>query len=103
MFLGPLCVSQDFGIPGTDSSVSILFIDTILLAGLTHPTLRSRPPDGPASIQMANDQWKFINQTLATWAGSGAENRWRIVVGHYPGNGCKALWIAKPLQTSKDT
>ena len=81
---------QEFKIPHSPynpSSVAILFIDTVLLAGLTHPKIRSHSPGGPASLQVAEEQWSFINETLASWTEDQmAVGRWRIVVGHYPGN-----------------
>ena len=79
------CFLQDFAIPLSEATVSILFIDTIILAGLTHHEDRSIPPSGPASRALAEDQWAFINETLSKWSQPGNEARWRIVVGHYPG------------------
>ena len=93
---------QEFPIPGTDSSVAILFIDTVQLAGITHPPLRSIPPAGPASIPIADEQWTFINKTLALWAGDGAANRWRMVVGHYPGKGWCRVQSAGYILALKD-
>ena len=74
-----------FDIPGSSKKLAIVFIDTVLLAGLTHPTLRSLPPVGPASRLMAETQWDWINQTLSQYANTIANVRWIIVVGHYPG------------------
>ena len=76
---------QEFSIPGTNSSVAVLFIDTVILAGVTHPLLRSVPPKGPSSSSAAEDEWTFISDTLTKWAKDGDKNMWRIVVGHYPG------------------
>lgn len=55
-------------------------IDTIVLAGLTHPTLRDYPPAGPASAARAEDEWQWIEDTLAS-----SKADWIIVAGHYPG------------------
>lgn len=55
-------------------------IDTIVLAGLTHPTLRNLPPSGPLSVEKAETQWEWIEQTL-----SSSTADWIIVAGHYPG------------------
>ena len=55
-------------------------IDTVVLAGLTHPTLRSRPPSGPTSLVKAEAEWQWIEQTLES-----SKADWIIVAGHYPG------------------
>ena len=74
-----------FDIPGSSKKLAIVFIDTVLLAGLTHPTLRSLPPVGPVSTMIADTQWDWINQTLSQFADPSANVQWTIVVGHYPG------------------
>lgn len=66
--------------------MAILFIDTVILAGLTDPLLRSIPPSGPASSFGAEQEWAFINNTLTKWAQTG-DKKWIMVVGHYPGKG----------------
>lgn len=71
-------------IPGTTSTVQFVFIDTVLLSGLTDPVDRSRPPPGPASQAIADQQWTWIEETLQK---STAD--WLIVAGHYPGVLCK--------------
>ena len=76
---------QVFNIPGSTKKLAIVFIDTVLLAGLTHPTDRSRPPPGPVSRVMSENQWDWINQTLSQYADPGANVQWIVVVGHYPG------------------
>ena len=76
---------QVFDIPGSSKKLAIVFIDTVLLAGVTHPTQRSLPPVGPASTLMADAQWDWINQTLSQYADPSANVQWTIVVGHYPG------------------
>ena len=67
-------------IPGTDSTVQFVFIDTVLLAGVTDPVDRSLPPKGPLSKTRANQQWAWINETLQN-----SKADWIIVAGHYPG------------------
>lgn len=57
-----------------------MFIDTIILSGLTHPTKRWLPPDGPKSINAAEDQWEWIENTLKN-----SQAKWLFVAGHYPG------------------
>ena len=71
---------QVFSIPGTSQSLQLVMIDTVILAGLTHPTMRDLPPSGPASLAMAETQWQWIEQTL-----SSSTADWIIVAGHYPG------------------
>lgn len=73
---------QEFKIPGSNVSLKVMFIDTVLLAGLTDPHVRSRLPYGPESFKMADDQWMWINDTLAEFSKT---DGWTIVVGHYPG------------------
>ena len=60
----------------------MLFIDTVVLAGVTHPTLRYLPPNGPQTPSLADDEWSWIETTLQQ---STAD--WLIVSGHYPGKG----------------
>jgi len=67
-------------IPGTNSSVQFVLIDTIILAGTTDPVDRSSPPKGPVSRTRANQQWAWINETLQS-----SKADWIIVAGHYPG------------------
>ena len=74
-----------FDVPGLSKKLAIIFIDTVLLAGVTHPTLRSLPPVGPASQLIADTQWDWINQTLSQYADPSANVQWTVVVGHYPG------------------
>ena len=52
---------------------------------MTHPTLRSLPPVGPASFVLADSQWDWIEDTLSKYADPSANVQWTIVVGHYPG------------------
>ncbi|KAL5467624.1 hypothetical protein EMCRGX_G031883 [Ephydatia muelleri] len=63
----------------TTTTVQFIFIDTVILCGATHPTKRSLPPPGPQSHTMADDEWAWINDTLAT---STAD--WILMFGHYP-------------------
>lgn len=73
-------ITQVFTIPGTSSTLQLVMIDTVVLAGLTDPLLRGLPPTGPTSLTRAEDQWQWIEETLAS---SNAD--WIIVAGHYPG------------------
>ena len=76
---------QVFDIPGSSKKLAVVFIDTVLLAGLTHPTQRSLPPVGPASFVLADSQWDWIEETLSKYAEPSANVQWTFVVGHYPG------------------
>ena len=73
-------IPQTMTIPSTDSTVQFVFIDTVLLAGITDPVDRSIPPKGPLSVTQANQQWAWINETLQS-----SKADWIIVAGHYPG------------------
>lgn len=66
-------------VPGTSMSVQFVFIDTVILSGLTDIAVRGLPPSGPRSPTQASQQWAWINDTLAA---STAD--WIIVSGHYP-------------------
>ena len=76
---------QSLTIPGTNAVVQIVVIDTVTLAGLTHPLLRDMPPSGPTSVKVAEDSWQWIEDTL-----SASTAQWLIVCGHYPG---KWYWL----------
>ncbi len=67
-------------IPDTTSTVQFVFIDTVILTGLTDPVDRTLPPPGPVSQSLADQQWEWIETTLRE---STAD--WIIVAGHYPG------------------
>lgn len=69
-----------FPIPGSGRTVQLVMIDTVVLAGLTHPTFRNLPPSGPMSVNKAETEWEWIEQTL-----SSSTADWIIVAGHYPG------------------
>ena len=60
--------------------MQFVFIDTVILAGLTHPTMKWLPPSGPASLNAAEDQWEWIENTLKA-----STAKWLFVLGHYPG------------------
>ena len=79
-YMPSLYYSQTFTIPGSSASVEFVFIDTIVLAGLTHPIHRGIPPPGPSSVQAAEDEWTWIETTL-----SQSTADWLFVLGHYPG------------------
>lgn len=72
---------QIFPVVG-DSTLQIVFLDTIILAGITRSDhLCGLPPAGPANPSQAEEEWKWIEQTL-----SSSTADWLIVCGHYPGD-----------------
>ena len=71
---------QTYEVPSSNTTVQIVFIDTVILAGVTDPILRSLPPNGPSSVSDADKQWSWIEKTL-----NESTADWLIVCGHYPG------------------
>lgn len=63
----------------TSVTVQILFLDTIILTGISDPVDRSAPLEGPRSVEDAETEWNWIERTLDS---STAD--WLIVCGHYP-------------------
>ena len=43
-------------------------------------------PDGPDSQQAADNEWEWIDQTLAGYSKPGSRVGWIFVAGHYPGS-----------------
>jgi tartrate-resistant acid phosphatase type 5 len=74
-----LYYTQTFVLSDSQTKIQFLFIDTVILAGVTHPIYRSQPPSGPQHDNLAEDEWNWIQNTLAQ---STAD--WIIVSGHYP-------------------
>ena len=60
-------------------TLQLVFIDAIILAGKTHPKVRSFPPSGPKSKSWAEEEWAWIEKTLAESTAT-----WLVVAGHYP-------------------
>ena len=71
---------QTVTIPDSNVTAQFVFIDTIILDGLTDLVRKWLPPSGPASVSAAEDQWDWIEQTLAS-----STANWLFVLGHYPG------------------
>ena len=67
-------------------TVAFVFIDTIILAGKSDPKNMFSSPHGPDSQQAADDEWEWIDQTLAEYSRPGSGVGWIFVAGHYPGN-----------------
>ena len=75
-------------------TVAFVFIDTIILAGKSDPKNMFSSPDGPDSQQAANDEWEWIDQTLAEYSKPGSRVGWIFVAGHYPGmHSCSVLLL----------
>ena len=79
-YMPDLYYTEIISIPGTQDDVQFVFIDTIILAGLTHPVIRSIKPKGPSDFRAAQDQLAWIETTL-----SQSTAKWLFVLGHYPG------------------
>ncbi|XP_019850708.1 PREDICTED: tartrate-resistant acid phosphatase type 5-like isoform X2 [Amphimedon queenslandica] len=71
--------TEIFNLSSSNITIQFVFIDTVILCGLSHPKLRHLPPSGPQSSDLADDQWAWIESTLQQ---STAD--WLIVSGHYP-------------------
>ena len=65
-------------------TVALEFIDTLILAGKSDPKDMFSSPDSPDSQQAADDEWEWINQTLAGYSKPGSRVGWIFVAGHYP-------------------
>ena len=86
-----IALSQVLTIPGTATTVQLVMIDTVILAGLTHPLFRNLPPTGPASSSQAETEWQWIEETLVT-----SKADWIIMGGHYPGDqDGRAQWLCR--------
>ena len=59
---------QEVSIPGSNMTIALVFIDTIILAGTSDPKDMFSSPDGPDSQQAADDEWEWIDQTLAGYS-----------------------------------
>eukprot|EP00118_Oscarella_pearsei_P015657 m.142693 g.142693 ORF g.142693 m.142693 type:complete len:329 (+) comp38366_c0_seq1:130-1116(+) len=71
--------SEVYPIGSSGSNLQLVVIDTVVLAGLTDPTDRSLPPAGCPNEELAEDQWTWIESTLAA-----SNATWLLVAGHYP-------------------
>jgi len=82
--------TETFKISQYNTILQIVMIDTVILAGLTQDIEYCQQynidinkcklkPNGPENIKTAQDEWNWINTTLAT---STAD--YLIVAGHYP-------------------
>lgn len=77
-----IIIVQIFSIPETSSTLQIVFLDTIILAGITYATpLRYSPLSGPPDPAQADEEWDWIEKTL-----SSSTADWLVVCGHYPGD-----------------
>uniref|UniRef100_A0A4W4FF31 Tartrate-resistant acid phosphatase type 5 n=1 Tax=Electrophorus electricus TaxID=8005 RepID=A0A4W4FF31_ELEEL len=68
----------NFRIPKTDSTLTILMLDTVLLCGNTDD-FQDQKPQGPTSNAQANRQLLWLQQRLAS-----SKADFLLVAGHYP-------------------
>lgn len=59
-----LYYSLSMPIPGSASTVDIIMIDTVTLCGNTKSDASSEPPSGPDDVQLAEDQWAWLESKL---------------------------------------
>ncbi|PIK38282.1 putative tartrate-resistant acid phosphatase type 5-like [Apostichopus japonicus] len=71
--------SLNFSIPGTNDSLIILMLDTVILAGNSYDELNI-PPSGPEEIAAAEKQWTWIKDQLEATR----NEKYVLVAGHYP-------------------
>lgn len=69
----------NFSIPGTNDSLVILMLDTVILAGNSYDEL-AIPPSGPEDVAAAETQWKWIQDQLEATQ----KEKYVLVAGHYP-------------------
>ena len=74
-----LYYNKIFQIPGSKATLEIVFIDTIILSGMSDSNDPNKPYEMIYDRELADDQWKWINDTLKS---STAD--WLLVAGHYP-------------------
>ena len=71
-------------IPGTNATVHLVFIDTIILCGTAEDDDDDEKekglPHGPQSPSEADNEWAWIETTLHN-----SKADWILVFGHYPG------------------
>lgn len=67
-----------YKIPDGDS-IDIIMLDTVLLCGNTLSDFEHDQPKGPADFMVAQDQWTWLEQQLAS-----SKADYLMVAGHYP-------------------
>ncbi|XP_043940579.1 tartrate-resistant acid phosphatase type 5 [Protopterus annectens] len=68
----------NFKIPGTNMTLTILMIDTVLLCG-NSDDFQDEQPVGPVNSALANSQLRWIKRKLAK-----SQADYLVVAGHYP-------------------
>ncbi|XP_002730556.1 tartrate-resistant acid phosphatase type 5-like [Saccoglossus kowalevskii] len=74
-----LYYTKRFSIPNSESTLLIVFIDTVILTGNTDDHTPDSILPGPEDPLKADAQWKWIEDTL-----SNSKDDYVIVGGHYP-------------------
>ncbi|XP_018617213.1 tartrate-resistant acid phosphatase type 5a isoform X2 [Scleropages formosus] len=68
----------NFRVPRTDSTMTILMVDTVLLCG-NSDDFEDQKPQGPVSAVEANRQLQWLEQRMAA-----SKSDFLLVAGHYP-------------------
>ncbi|XP_064604998.1 tartrate-resistant acid phosphatase type 5-like [Liolophura sinensis] len=74
-----LYYSLSMPIPGSTSFVDIIMIDTVTLCGNTKSDASSEPPSEPDDVQLAEDQWAWLESKLQS-----SKGLYLVVAGHFP-------------------
>ncbi|XP_050403032.1 tartrate-resistant acid phosphatase type 5-like [Patella vulgata] len=68
-----------FKLPGTNSTIDILMLDTITLCGNTESDFKGSQPIKPDNYQASEQQWAWLEQSLAV-----SKATYLLVAGHFP-------------------
>ncbi|XP_078371357.1 tartrate-resistant acid phosphatase type 5-like [Oculina patagonica] len=71
--------TKSWKIPGSDKDLQLVLIDTVLLCGNSGDDELHAQPEGPESIEDAEDQWDWLESTLRS-----STAHYLIVGGHFP-------------------
>ncbi|KAK7101235.1 hypothetical protein V1264_024050 [Littorina saxatilis] len=66
-------------IPGTDVTVDFVMMDTVLLCGNTGDDRLHTQPSGPDDVDVAEEQWAFVENSLAK-----SKANYVFTAGHFP-------------------
>lgn len=71
--------TKSWTIPGSDETLQLVLLDTVLLCGNSGYDHSHEQPEGPESIEDAEAQWDWLEATLRS-----STAHYLIVGGHYP-------------------